>query len=97
MTTPRRQSPPRFDPCSLNATLATIIAETRAAKVAICVRLDQQDVKLASIEEQAIKTNGRVGLLELWRETSKARLAGMAAVCGAFGSVIVWLAGILLG
>lgn len=86
----------RFDPQSLDAQLATIISgqKQHAEEMARCF----SDVRseLVVIKEQALKTNGRVNLLELWRETSKAKLAGLSMGLGACGGVATWLAGILL-
>lgn len=59
-------------------------------------RFTKQDAELAIIKAQALKTNGRVGVLELWRETSKAKLAGISLTVGAVGGVVVWLAQIAL-
>lgn len=92
----RRPASTRFDPNSLNATLATIIAGQKAHAEEMQSCFADTKAELLLIKEQAIRTNGRVGILELWRETSKAKLAGVAAACGAFGSVVIWLAGILL-
>lgn len=85
-----------FNPQSLDATLAAIITKLDAFKLSVEARFDAQDCELRAIKEQALKTNGRVSLLELWRETSKAKLAAWGASAGAFGSLVVWLAGILL-
>lgn len=92
----RRRTPAQFDPNSFDATLATIIAKLDAFKLEVGGRFDAQDCELTTIKEQVIHTNGRVKALELWRDTSKAKLAGVALAMGAVGTVIAWLAGILL-
>lgn len=92
----RRQSSLEFNPRSLDATLATIIGKIDSHRVEMCQRFDAQDGELRAIKEQAFKTNGRVSVLELWRDTSKAKLAGIGIVCGGVGTVAAWLAGILL-
>lgn len=96
---PKPKSTPQyqFNPQSLDATLATILAEMKAGHATICTRMDAQDVKLSSIETQAYKTNGRVNVLENWRISSTARLAGMAAVVSAIIGVAGWAAQVLLG
>ena len=90
-------APFQFDPNSLNATLATIIANQAAHGEEMRSCFADTKAELVLVKEQVLKTNGRVGVLELWRATSKAKVAGMAAAFGAVGSVAVWLAGILLG
>lgn len=95
----RRQSPSapaRYDPGSLDATLATIIGDIASAKKTIVDRLDGQDIELAAIKTQAIKTNGRVGVLERWRETSTAKLAGICSALGLVGGILFELGKILL-
>lgn len=94
MSTRRRQM--RFDPQSLDAQLATIIAGQKTHSEEMDRQFKDVRAELVVIREQAIKTNGRVTVLELWRETSKAKMAGMATVLGAAGGVATWLAGILL-
>lgn len=91
----RRKSAPEFNPQSLDATLATILAEMKAGHNIICARMDGQDVELKAIKEQALKTNGRVGILELWRATSTAKQAGFAAAFGMVGTGIAWGIGVL--
>src|SRR6478609_8985579 len=86
----------RFDPQSLDATLARIIEAQRTHGEEMRQSFANTHAELLVIKEQAFKTNGRVGVLELWRETNKARLAGMSLVIGGVGGVAVGLAGILL-
>lgn len=92
----RRQPQEDFNPNSLNATLARIIAaqEAHGNEMRQCFSETREELRV--IKEQAFKTNGRVNLLELWRETSKAKLAGLSMGLGAVGGVATWLAGILL-
>ncbi len=97
MTTKRRSTPFRFDPDSLNATLATIIANQSAHAEEMRSCFDETKAELSVIKAQAFKTNGRVSMLELWRATDKAKLAGMGAAFGLIGGGIAWVAGILLG
>ena len=59
---------PEFNPNSVTAQLATLIAKQEALKEALNVRLDKQDAALERIEAHAAKTNGRVTLIEQWRD-----------------------------
>lgn len=81
----------RFDPHSLNATLATIIANqaSHAEEMRDCFAETKADLGL--VKEQVLRTNGRVGVLELWRATSRAKLAGIAAAFGFVGSGVAWV------
>lgn len=86
----------RFDPQSLDATLARIIEGQRQHAEEMRACFADTKTELLTIKEQAFKTNGRVGVLELWRATSTAKIAGIAAALGAVGGAFIWLAGILL-
>ena len=88
-------APFQFDPNSLNATLATIIANQTAHASEMRTCFGETHKELLLIKEQAIKTNGRVGVLELWRATSRAKLAGIAAAFGFIGSGVAWVAGLI--
>lgn len=97
MAKSRKSNPPfSFDPNSLNATLATIIAkqDSHAEEMRACFADTKSELVL--VKEQTTKTNGRVSAVEVWIEGSKGKIAGIAAACGAVGTVIAWLAGILL-
>lgn len=78
-----------FDPQSLDAQLAGIHAALTGISERMDGRFDAQDVRLIRIEEQAVKTNGRVTALEYFRDTSKAKMAGIAATMGVIGT-LVW-------
>lgn len=92
----RRPSPVRFDPQSLDATLARILSAQQAHGEEMRQSFAETRTELLAIKEQAIRTNGRVTMLEFWRETSKAKMAGIAAGLGAAGGIATWLAGILI-
>lgn len=81
---------------SFTAVLATLIAHQDALKDALNSRLDRQDEVLGRIEAQTIKTNGRVSLLEKWRDSTKTRIATVAALLGLIGGVLGWLVQIIL-
>lgn len=86
----------RFDPQSLDAQLSGLHAAVTGMSERMDKRFDDCDVRLVSIEEQAKKTNGRVGVLELWRATSTAKIAGFTAACGMVGGVLAWGIGVLV-
>lgn len=88
-------APFRFDPNSLNAQLATILAEAKAGREETMTALRAQNVELAEIKAEAKKTNGRVTLLERWRDSSKAKIAGISLVVGLVGGALTCLAEIL--
>ena len=68
-----------YDPNSLDATLARIIANQEAA-----------DRKQDAILEQVLRTNGRVLVLEGWRSIMAAKLSIVAAAAAAAFSAIAW-------
>lgn len=78
--------PDEYDPNSITATLATIIAKQEAMRDMLVERSDRQDATLARIEAQANRTNGRVTKLEM----NGAKLAGIALALGAVGSFLGW-------
>lgn len=84
----KRQRPRQyqFDPQSLDAQLAGIHAAVTGISERMDVRFDSVDARCIRIEEQATKTNGRVTSLEIFRDTSKAKIAGIAATLGVVGS-----------
>jgi hypothetical protein len=88
-------APFQFDPNSLNATLATIIANQKAHGEEMRTCFGETREELLLIKAQAIKTNGRVNMLELWRATSRAKLAGIAAAFGFVGSGVAWAVSLL--
>jgi hypothetical protein len=69
--------PSDFNPNSLNATLARIIANQEAA-----------DHKSDKILAQVEKTNGRVTSLETWRTVVNAKVVVMGAVAGTIASAV---------
>lgn len=85
-----------YNPDSFTAVVATLISHQAALKDSLNSRLDQQDVVLGRIEAQTIKTNGRVSLLEKWRDSSKAKLATVITVLGLLGGFLGWLVQIIL-
>jgi len=70
-----------YEPNSLDATLARIIANQEAA-----------DKKADAILEQVTRTNGRVSVLERWREIVTAKIAVVAATIAAAFSALTWAA-----
>jgi hypothetical protein len=71
-----------YNPDSVNATLSRIIQ-----------RLDQQDAVLGRIEEQVVKTNGRVSTLETWRDVVTARSAVISAGISSAVGAVAWYLG----
>lgn len=86
-----------FDPQSLDAQLAGLHAAITGMSDRMDARFNDVDARCIRIETQAIKTNGRVTGLEYFRDTSKAKLAGIAAACGVIGTVVVGLLKMALG
>ena len=58
-----------YDPNSTDSMLSRILE-----------RMDSQDAKLESIHEQVILTNGRVKLLEVWRDELKGKVTIIAGI-----------------
>lgn len=87
----KTRPPFRFDPQSLDATLATIVGEIKAHREQVIVRFDAQDAELAAIREQVTKTNGRTSSLERWRDSVKVRLALIAGLISAGVAFLAWL------
>ena len=58
-----------YDPLSIDSQLSTILT-----------RMDAQDAKLEIILTQCIKTNGRVTMLEVFKNELKGKVAILAAV-----------------
>ncbi len=84
----QRAKPYTFDPQSLDAQLAGLHSAITGMSERMDERFDRVDARCLSIETQAIKTNGRVTALEYFRDTSKAKLAGIAAAMGVIGTVL---------
>jgi len=61
-----------FDPLSVNAQLSSILT-----------RMDAQDKVLEQVLQQCIKTNGRVTMLESFKNELKGKVAILAAVISA--------------
>jgi len=61
-----------YDPLSIDSQLSTILT-----------RMDAQDAKLEIILTQCIKTNGRVTMLEVFKNELKGKVAILAAVISA--------------
>jgi hypothetical protein len=75
-----------FNPNSLNATLARIIAGQEEA-----------NRKADLIIEQVTKTNGRVTALETWRDIVKAKVLLIATICSAVVTGGAWIISHLFG
>lgn len=58
-----------YDPNSTDSMLSRILE-----------RMDAQDAKLESIHAQVILTNGRVKLLEIWRDELKGKVTILAGI-----------------
>jgi hypothetical protein len=98
MATRRKtQAPFQFDPNSLNATLATIIANQTAHGEEMRSCFADTKAELIFVKEQTTRTNGRVSSLERWKEASMGKLAGIGLACGAAGTAIAWVFGIIFG
>lgn len=67
-----------YDPLSIDSQLSTILT-----------RMDAQDAKLEIILTQCIKTNGRVTMLEVFKNELKGKVAILAAVISAFTAWII--------
>ena len=67
-----------YDPLSIDSQLSTILT-----------RMDAQDAKLEHILVQCIKTNGRVTMLEVFKNELKGKVAILAAVISAFTAWII--------
>jgi len=61
-----------YDPLSVNAQLSSILT-----------RMDAQDKMLEQVLQQCIKTNGRVTMLEVFKNELKGKVAILAAVISA--------------
>jgi len=61
-----------YDPLSVNAQLSSILT-----------RMDAQDKMMENILSQCIKTNGRVTMLEVFKNELKGKVAILAAVISA--------------
>ena len=66
-----------YDPLSIDSQLSTILS-----------RMNSQDAKLESILAQCIKTNGRVSMLESFKNELKGKVAILAAVVS---TVTAWI------
>ena len=78
--------PTEFNPHSLNATLARIIANQ-----------EEESRKSDAILAQAIKTNGRVSMLETWREVITGKMAIVSSGVATIVSVAAWALNHFLG
>ncbi len=67
-----------FDPLSVNAQLSSILT-----------RMDAQDKMLEQVLQQCIKTNGRVTMLESFKNELKGKVAILAAVISAITAWII--------
>ena len=66
-----------YDPLSIDSQLSTILT-----------RMDAQDAKLEIILTQCIKTNGRVTMLEVFKNELKGKVAILAAVVS---TITAWI------
>jgi hypothetical protein len=67
-----------YDPLSVNAQLSSILT-----------RMDAQDKMLEQVLQQCIKTNGRVTILESFKNELKGKVAVLAAVISAATAWII--------
>ena len=67
-----------YDPLSVNAQLSSILT-----------RMDAQDKMMENILSQCIKTNGRVTMLESFKNELKGKVAILAAVISAITAWII--------
>jgi hypothetical protein len=93
----KTQAPFQFDPNSLNATLATIIANQTAHGEEMRSCFADTKAELVLVKEQTTRTNGRVSALERWKEASMGKLAGIGLACGAGGTILAWIVGLVFG
>ena len=61
--------PMNYDPNSTDSMLSRILE-----------RMDAQDAKLESIHVQVVLTNGRVKMLEVWRDELKGKVTILAGI-----------------
>jgi len=71
--------PPEFNPHSIDATLATMLNEIKHIRDTV-----------ERVEEQTTKTNGRVSVLERWREGILIRATTVVSLLGTIGGLIAW-------
>lgn len=109
---PKNSRPPfaesgRYDPNSPNAMWAMILikmetmdktmtAEGLAVRKIIADRMDANDLANQRIEKQVNETNGRVTLLEKWREAIGVKTSTLVMVLGVAGGFIGWLVNLIL-
>ena len=67
-----------YDPLSVNAQLSSILT-----------RMDAQDKMMENILSQCIKTNGRVTMLEVFKNELRGKVAILAAVISAITAWII--------
>jgi len=55
-------------------------------------KVDDANSKLAAIEEQTTRTNGRVSVLERWKSFQKGKMVAVSAISGGIMSIITLIA-----
>ena len=76
----------RYNPNSIDATLATILGEVKA------IREDCKEIKA-----EAKQTNGRVRSLEVWRAVITSKVAMISGIVALAGSGLAWFASYFFG
>lgn len=82
---------------SVDAMFATMIAEQKATREAVLLRMTAQDTELAGIRVQTTLTNGRVTALERINRDRVVRMGALVTLTSTIGGLVVWAVGKFLG
>lgn len=76
---------------SVDAMFATLISDGKHLREFLTERLDAQDRDLDELKVQALKTNGRVTALEMFRTSAVAKIAGFILGISLVGAALTWI------